>query len=116
MAGSAWAVTAARSGPHEQMDEAVFLPADMALGRLGRVDLVVHVAGGPTSPGGGFAALDDAARQAELIVFLASDRAAAIHGAESTIDGGTVPCASRSYGFLAKLSLFSWPRARRPMF
>lgn len=28
---------------------------------------------------------------AELIVFLASDRAAAIHGAEFTIDGGTVP-------------------------
>jgi len=30
---------------------------------------------------------------AELIAFLASDRAAAIHGAEYTIDGGTVPCA-----------------------
>lgn len=28
---------------------------------------------------------------AELIAFLASDRAAAIHGAEYTIDGGTVP-------------------------
>ncbi|WP_191061261.1 oxidoreductase, partial [Geminicoccus harenae] len=30
---------------------------------------------------------------AELIAFLASDRAAAIHGVEYTIDGGTVPCA-----------------------
>jgi len=28
---------------------------------------------------------------AELIAFLSSDRAAAIHGAEFTIDGGTIP-------------------------
>jgi NAD(P)-dependent dehydrogenase (short-subunit alcohol dehydrogenase family) len=28
---------------------------------------------------------------AELIAFVASDRASAIHGAEFTIDGGTVP-------------------------
>ena len=28
---------------------------------------------------------------AELIAFLASDRASAIHGSEYTIDGGTVP-------------------------
>jgi NAD(P)-dependent dehydrogenase (short-subunit alcohol dehydrogenase family) len=28
---------------------------------------------------------------AELVVFLASDRAAAIHGSDYTIDGGTIP-------------------------
>jgi NAD(P)-dependent dehydrogenase (short-subunit alcohol dehydrogenase family) len=28
---------------------------------------------------------------AELIMFLASDRAATLHGAEYVIDGGTVP-------------------------
>lgn len=33
----------------------------------------------------------DPAEVAELIAFLLSDRAAAIHGAEFTIDGGTVP-------------------------
>ena len=29
---------------------------------------------------------------AELVAFLASDRAASIHGTEVTIDGGTIPC------------------------
>ncbi|HBK47205.1 MAG TPA: short-chain dehydrogenase, partial [Xanthomonadaceae bacterium] len=34
--------------------------------RLGGVDIVVHVLGGSSAPGGGFAALDDAQWQREL--------------------------------------------------
>ncbi|KGF66676.1 short-chain dehydrogenase, partial [Hoeflea sp. BAL378] len=38
--------------------------------RFGGVDVIVHVVGGSSAPSGGFAALDDAAWQAELALNL----------------------------------------------
>lgn len=40
--------------------------ADTAIERLGRIDILVHVLGGSSAPGGGFAALDDAEWLKEL--------------------------------------------------
>jgi NAD(P)-dependent dehydrogenase (short-subunit alcohol dehydrogenase family) len=64
-------LTAARTRPVEVADDAYFVAADIAtaegcrrvagaaLQALGRVDLIVHVAGGSSAPGGGFAVLND---------------------------------------------------------
>lgn len=48
------------------MPEGVAAVADAARERLGGVDVIVHVLGGSASPGGGFAALDDACWAGEL--------------------------------------------------
>jgi NAD(P)-dependent dehydrogenase (short-subunit alcohol dehydrogenase family) len=65
-------VTTARSVPASSTDEVHFIAADLttaegcadvaagALDLLGGVDIIVHVVGGSSAPGGGFAALDDA--------------------------------------------------------
>jgi len=70
-------LTTARSQP-ESMPEGLFFAADLttpegcelvanAVGeRLGGVDVLVHVLGGSSAPGGGFAALDDGEWQTEL--------------------------------------------------
>ncbi|AMY71075.1 SDR family oxidoreductase [Frigidibacter mobilis] len=70
-------LTTARSRPAE-MDEAMFIAADLTTaqgcdtvadavrGRLGGVDIIVHMLGGSSAPGGGFAALGEAEWQAEL--------------------------------------------------
>jgi len=75
--GGAQVVTAAR-GTAETLDGAHLVAADLsrpegcealaaaALDRLGGVDILAHVIGGSSSPGGGFAALSDADWQAEL--------------------------------------------------
>lgn len=66
-AGGAQVLTSARNGE----DSGDFVPADLgtpegaerlareAKRRLGKIDVLVHVVGGSTAPGGGFAALDD---------------------------------------------------------
>ncbi|PWW03471.1 NAD(P)-dependent dehydrogenase (short-subunit alcohol dehydrogenase family) [Hoeflea marina] len=76
-AGGGRMLTAARGAP-DDLDADSFVQADLstvegvghlaeaALARLGGVDILVHVVGGSSSPGGGFAALDDAAWAAEL--------------------------------------------------
>ncbi len=70
-------LTAARSRP-EGLPEDLFVAADLTTAegctavadavreRLGGVDIVVHVVGGSSAPGGGFAALDDAVWEREL--------------------------------------------------
>lgn len=70
-------LTSARTRP-EQLSPDLFVTADLTTEkgcidlsravqeRLGGVDIIVHMLGGSSSPGGGFAALNDAAWQAEL--------------------------------------------------
>lgn len=70
-------LTTARSRP-EDLPEELFVASDLttaegcsalaqaATQRLGEIDIVVHMLGGSSSPGGGFAALDDAAWKREL--------------------------------------------------
>lgn len=78
LAGGAAVVTAARSDAPGDVPAEAFVRADLAtpegvaalaeaaMDRLGGVDILVHVLGGSTAPGGGFAALDDAAWRSEL--------------------------------------------------
>lgn len=70
-------LTTARSRP-EELPEELFIAADLTTGegcarvaeatrrRLGGVDIIVHMLGGSSAPGGGFAALTDAVWQQEL--------------------------------------------------
>lgn len=70
-------LTTARSRP-EELSEELFIAADLTTGegcarvaeatrrRLGGVDIIVHMLGGSSAPGGGFAALTDALWQQEL--------------------------------------------------
>lgn len=65
-------VATARSVPADSMNDIHYIAADVAtaggcavvaaglLDRLGGVDVIVHVVGGSSAPGGGFAVLDDA--------------------------------------------------------
>lgn len=74
-------LTAARSKP-EDLADGLFVAADLtteagcallarsARERLGGVDVIVHMLGGSSAPGGGFAALDDAQWQRELALNL----------------------------------------------
>jgi NAD(P)-dependent dehydrogenase (short-subunit alcohol dehydrogenase family) len=71
IAGGAEVVTAARSDRPDFVPADAFVQADLgtsegvsafaaaALERLGGIDILVHVVGGSSSPGGGFAALED---------------------------------------------------------
>lgn len=71
-------VTTARSVPAGSTDDVHYIAADLTtaegcatvaagvLDRLGGVDIIAHVAGGSSAPGGGFAALDDAEWSREL--------------------------------------------------
>ncbi|MBE0691981.1 MAG: SDR family oxidoreductase [Aquamicrobium sp.] len=71
-------VTTARSAPAGSQDDVHYIAADVAtaegcatvaagvLDRLGGVDVIVHVLGGSSAPGGGFVALDDAEWAREL--------------------------------------------------
>lgn len=77
VAGGAQVITAAR-GEAEPIAGAIFVQADLttaegsvsladaALDRLGGIDILSHVVGGSTSPGGGFVALTDGHWLAEL--------------------------------------------------
>ena len=70
LAGGARVITAAR-GNFDPIDGVAFVQADLttsegsdalaeaALGRLGGIDILAHVLGGSTTPGGGFVALTD---------------------------------------------------------
>ena len=71
-------VTSARSRPQTIPDGVEFLPADLASakgcaeltlfaqGALGKVEILIHVLGGSSAPGGGFRALDDEAWMREI--------------------------------------------------
>ena len=71
-------VATARSAPAQPFEGAHFLAADLStaegvsavaqsvLKQLGGIDILVNVLGGSSAPGGGFAALDDAAWSKEL--------------------------------------------------
>jgi NAD(P)-dependent dehydrogenase (short-subunit alcohol dehydrogenase family) len=77
VAGGARVITAARGAP-EPIDGTLFVEADLttaeganrladaALAQLGGVDILAHVLGGSSSPGGGFVALTDEHWLAEL--------------------------------------------------
>lgn len=77
VAGGARVITAARGTP-EPIDDVAFVQADLttaegaatfagaALEQMGGVDILAHVVGGSSSPGGGFAALTDDHWLAEL--------------------------------------------------
>jgi NAD(P)-dependent dehydrogenase (short-subunit alcohol dehydrogenase family) len=77
LAGGARVITSARSNP-EPMDSVEFVEADLttaeggetlaraALDRLGGIDILAHVMGGSTAPGGGFVALTDELWLSEL--------------------------------------------------
>jgi len=77
LAGGARVITSAR-GAMEPVDGVTFVQADLttaaggetlasaAIERLGGVDILVHVLGGSTAPGGGFVALGDEHWLAEL--------------------------------------------------
>lgn len=70
LAGGARVITSARSNP-DPLDGVAFIQADLttaeggeafaraALDRLGGIDVLAHVMGGSTTPGGGFVALTD---------------------------------------------------------
>ncbi len=76
-------LTTARKRP-ETLPEDIFVAADLTTpagceavaaavrARLGGLDILVHVLGGSSAPGGGFAALDDATWQRELNLNLLS--------------------------------------------
>lgn len=65
-------IATARSAPAQPADGVLYVPADVStaegasevaqavLAHWGAVDILVHVVGGSSAPGGGFAALDDA--------------------------------------------------------
>ncbi len=77
LAGGARVITAAR-GHADPVGDAIFVQADLttaegskalaeaALDRLGGIDILAHVIGGSSAPGGGFAALTDDHWLAEL--------------------------------------------------
>ncbi len=83
-AGGATLITAARATRPDFVPPQAFIQADLttpegvaaladaATDRLGGVDIIVHVLGGSASPGGGFAALDEACWAAELNLNLLS--------------------------------------------
>ncbi|MGA0597516.1 SDR family oxidoreductase [Enterovirga sp. CN4-39] len=78
LAAGARVVTSARSRPERIPDGVHFLPAELTTAKgcadlaafateiLGGVDILVHVLGGSSAPGGGFAALDDESWMAEI--------------------------------------------------
>lgn len=86
-------ITTARSIPEGVADPSLYVAADVSTAegcaavaeaveaRLGGVDVLVHVVGGSSAPGGGFAALDDAAwasaLDANLLSAVRLDRALA---------------------------------------
>lgn len=84
VAGGAKVVTAARSARPDDLAAEAFVQADLSsaagvcafaaavLDRLGKVDVIVHVLGGSSSPGGGFQALADEHWSAELDLNLMS--------------------------------------------
>jgi NAD(P)-dependent dehydrogenase (short-subunit alcohol dehydrogenase family) len=84
MAGGARVITAARSKRPDFVPADGFVQADLgtaegvatfaatALERLGGVDIIAHVLGGSSSPGGGFAALEDQHWATELNLNLMS--------------------------------------------
>ena len=84
MAGGAKLITAARSGREDFVPAECFVQADLstaegvsafaaaAMARLGTIDIVAHVLGGSSSPGGGFAALTDQNWATELNLNLMS--------------------------------------------